>query len=128
MHSKISGGIEIQVETSYQEAYSNPAERQFTFAYRITIVNGNVFPVQLMRRHWLITDGSTECREVEGEGVVGVQPQIQPGDRYQYISACHLRHEIGKMQGAYTLKNLHNHKTFQVVIPEFQLVVPTLLN
>ena len=95
MISKISEGITISVETYYQPEYSNPVNSEFMFAYRITIENNNAFPVQLLRRHWYIYDSNGSMREVEGEGVVGVQPQINPGESYQYISGCNLRSEIG---------------------------------
>ena len=83
MISKISEGITISVETYYQPEYSNPVNSEFMFAYRITIENNNAFPVQLLRRHWYIYDSNGSMREVEGEAVVGVQPQINPGESYQ---------------------------------------------
>lgn len=94
------------------------------FAYRITIENHNGFSVKLHRRHWHIFDSNGSYREVEGEGVVGVQPILQPGERYQYVSGCNLRTEMGKMYGCYTMENLHNKKTFEVNIPVFEMIVP----
>lgn len=128
MVSKISAGIKISVETYYQPEYSNPLNSEYMFAYRITIENGNVFPVKLLSRHWFIYDSSNKMREVEGEGVVGVQPVIASGASYQYISGCNLRSEIGKMNGTYMLENVHNRKTFEVTIPSFELQVPFKLN
>ena len=128
MVSKISAGIKISVETYYQPEYSNPLNSEYMFAYRITIENGNVFPVKLLSRHWFIYDSSNNMREVEGEGVVGVQPVIASGASYQYISGCNLRSEIGKMNGTYMLENVHNRKTFEVTIPSFELQVPFKLN
>ena len=128
MVSKISAGIKISVETYYQPEYSNPLNSEYMFAYRITIENGNVFPVKLLSRHWFIYDSSNNMREVEGEGVVGVQPVIASGASYQYISGCNLRSEIGKMNGTYILENVHNRKTFEVTIPSFELQVPFKLN
>lgn len=128
MVSKISEGIKISVETYYQPEYSNPLNSEYMFAYRITIENSNVFPVKLLSRHWFIYDSSNNMREVEGEGVVGVQPVIETGASYQYISGCNLRSEIGKMNGTYILENVHNRKTFEVIIPSFQLQVPFKLN
>ena len=75
MVSKISEGVTISVETFYQPDYSNPQESEFMFAYRITIENNNTFPVQLLRRHWYIFDSDSTYREVEGEGVIGIQPK-----------------------------------------------------
>lgn len=128
MISKISEGITISVETYYQPEYSNPVSSEFMFAYRITIENNNAFPVKLLSRHWYIYDSNGSRREVEGEGVVGVQPQINPGESYQYISGCNLRSEIGKMHGTYEMENVHNKKHFPVIIPSFDMCTPFKLN
>ena len=128
MISKISEGIKISVETYYQPEYSNQASGEFMFAYRITIENNNVFPVKLLRRHWHIYDSNGSTREVEGEGVVGVQPQIKPGKSYQYISGCNLCSEMGKMYGTYLMENINNNKTFDAAIPAFEMTVPFKLN
>ncbi|RFM25882.1 Co2+/Mg2+ efflux protein ApaG [Deminuibacter soli] len=124
MVSKISEGVEISVETFYQADYSNPANNEFMFAYRITIENHNNFTVQLLRRHWFIYDSNGQNREVEGEGVVGVQPVLQPGQQFQYVSGCNLRTEIGRMQGTYLMENQHSKNRFTVKIPPFDMVVP----
>ncbi len=128
MVSKISEGITISVETYFQPEYSNPVNSEFMFAYRITIENNNPFPVKLLRRHWHIYDSNGTSREVEGEGVVGVQPQISPGDSYQYVSGCNLRTEMGKMHGTYLIENINNKKTFSVAIPAFEMTTPFKLN
>ncbi|MCX8019364.1 MAG: Co2+/Mg2+ efflux protein ApaG [Chitinophagaceae bacterium] len=124
MTHKISEGVKVSVETFYQPDYSNPLLSEFIFAYRITIENHNPFPVKLHRRHWFIFDSNGTYREVEGEGVVGEQPVIQPGDSYQYVSSCNLRTEMGRMHGAYTMENLHTKKLFQVGIPYFEMIAP----
>jgi ApaG protein len=124
MISKISSGVEITVETFYQSDYSNPLNHEFMFAYRITIENHNPFTVKLLRRHWFIFDSNGDKREVEGEGVVGVQPVLEPNERYQYVSGCNLRSEMGKMYGNYLMENQNNKTTFQVKIPSFQMIVP----
>ncbi len=128
MISKISEGIEITVETFYQADYSNPLKGEFMFAYRITIENHNKFTVKLLRRHWFIFDSNAEHREVEGEGVVGVQPVLQSGENYQYVSGCNLKTEMGKMNGNYQMENQNNKQLFLVNIPAFELVAPTKLN
>lgn len=128
MISKISEGIEISVETFYQPDYSNPVSGEYMFAYRITIDNHNNFPVKLHRRHWNIFDSNGSQREVEGEGVVGVQPTMQPGERYQYVSGCNLRTEMGKMFGTYLMENLNTKTTFDVNIPTFEMIVPFKMN
>jgi ApaG protein len=124
MVSKISSGVEITVETFYQSDYSNPLNHEFMFAYRITIENHNGFAVKLLRRHWYIFDSNGDKREVEGEGVVGVQPVLEANERYQYVSGCNLRSEMGKMYGTYLMENLNNKSTFKVKIPAFQMIVP----
>src|SRR5688572_28047161 len=128
MVSKISEGVLISVETFYQSDYSNPANSEFMFAYRITIENHNGFSVQLHRRHWHIFDSNGEYREVEGEGVVGEQPVLQPGDQYQYMSGCNLNTEMGRMVVTYQMANQNNQKTFEVNIPPFELIVPAKFN
>lgn len=128
MVSKISEGVTISVETFYQPDYSNPANNEFMFAYRITIENNNIFPIKLLRRHWHINDSDGSHKEVEGEGVVGIQPQINPGKNYQYISGCNLRSEMGKMHGTYLMENSNTQKQFRVLIPAFEMVVPYKMN
>jgi ApaG protein len=128
MTSLISEGIQVTVETYYQSDYSNPLQGEYTFAYRIHIENHNAFAVKLHRRHWYIFDSNGEYREVEGEGVVGVQPTIQPGESYQYVSGCNLRSEMGKMYGTYEMENLHSKKFFQVQIPSFEMMAPMKAN
>ena len=101
---------------------------EFMFAYRITIENHNSFTVKLLRRHWQIFDSNAEYREVEGDGVVGMQPVIAPGEHYQYVSGCNLKTEIGKMSGSYTMQDLDTMREFKVKIPAFDLIVPIKLN
>jgi ApaG protein len=124
MTSMISEGVKVSVETFYQPDYSNPLQSEFMFAYRISIENHNAFPVKLLRRHWHIFDSSGSYREVEGEGVVGVQPTLQSGESYQYVSGCNLRTEMGRMSGTYQMENLHSTKVFTVSIPAFEMFVP----
>ncbi len=128
MISKISEGVKISVETFYQPEYSNPINFEFMFAYRITIENNNNFPVKLLTRHWYIYEGTGTSREVQGDGVVGVQPEIEPGNRYQYVSGCNLKSELGKMSGSYLFENINNKKLFEVSIPSFEMQVPFKLN
>jgi ApaG protein len=128
MVSQISKGIKISVETYYQPENSNPVNGEFMFAYRITIENNNDFPIQLLRRHWFIYDSNGTVREVEGEGVVGVQPIIPTGKSYQYISGCNLKSEIGKMHGTYLVQNMHTKQLFDAEIPSFQMTTGFKLN
>ena len=128
MISKISEGVKISVETFYQPEYSNPINFEFMFAYRITIENNNNFPVKLLTRHWYIYEGTGTSREVQGDGVVGVQPEIEPGNSYQYVSGCNLKSELGKMSGSYLFENINNKQLFEVSIPSFEMQVPFKLN
>ena len=124
MASMISEGVEVSVETFYQQDYSNPMQSEYMFAYRIAIENHNSFPVKLHRRHWHIFDSNGTYREVEGEGVVGVQPVLSPGEKYQYVSGCNLRTEMGRMHGIYQMENLNSKQLFEVNIPPFDMFVP----
>jgi ApaG protein len=128
MVSKATEGVTVSVESFYQPDYSNPVNGEFMFAYRVTIANGNPFPVKLLRRQWYIFDSNASQREVEGDGVVGVQPQINPGEQYQYISGCNLRTEMGKMHGSYLMQNMATKAEFRVNIPVFHMVVPFKMN
>ncbi len=125
---QISEGVKVSVETYYQPDYSNPVASEFMFAYRITIENNNTFPVKLLQRHWNIFDSNGSYKEIDGEGVVGVQPVILPGDQYQYVSGCNLKTEMGKMEGSYTMENLHTKKQFNVRIPMFEMIAPFKVN
>lgn len=128
MVSNVTEGVRVSVESFYQQDYSNPLNGEFMFAYRVTIENHNSFAIQLLRRHWFIFDSNSTKREVEGDGVVGMQPTIEPGEQYQYISGCNLKSEMGTMHGEYVMKNLFSEREFSVKIPEFQMTVPFKMN
>ncbi len=128
MITKLSEGVQISVETFYQADYSNPGSNEFMFAYRITIENHNNFSVKLDKRHWHIFDSNGEYREVEGEGVVGQQPVIAPGEQFQYVSGCNLKTEMGKMFGKYIMENQNTKQPFEVNIPSFEMIVPFKMN
>lgn len=124
MNTLTSKGVEVTVEVFYQSEYSKPLNNEHMFAYRITIVNLNTFSIQLLRRHWFIFDSLGESKEVEGEGVIGQQPVINPGDSYQYISGSNLNSELGKMWGHYSMIELDKLEEFLVAIPSFDLIAP----
>lgn len=128
MTTEVTAGIKVSVETFYQPVHSNPAHSHFVFAYRITIVNESGETVRLKRRHWHIIDSDSNHREVEGEGVVGEQPYIAPGETYRYVSGCNLSSEIGKMHGTYLMERTSDKRLFYVKIPRFNMVVPSKLN
>ena len=128
MVTQVTQGIKISVETAYQEGQSHPSKSHFFFSYKISIENQNDYTIQLLRRHWHIFDSSGEYSEVEGEGVVGQQPVIQPGEIYTYDSACNLSTDMGKMYGTYLMERIIDGSRFDVHIPEFHMVVPSRLN
>ena len=128
MITAITHKIKVSVETFYQSDYSYPMSQHFMFAYRIMITNFSNEIVQLQRRHWYIVDGLGLKREVEGEGVIGEQPIIKPGEIFEYISGCDLKTDIGKMYGTYLMENIENGKQFHVIIPEFYMATPMKLN
>jgi ApaG protein len=124
MVTKTSNGVEITVEVHFQPDYSDVQKGNYFFSYKISIHNLNPFSIQLLKRHWYIFDSNAKIREVEGEGVVGEQPVIEPNREFHYMSGCDLHTEIGKMQGNYEMINLNNNQTFVVAIPAFQLIYP----
>ena len=128
MVQQVTEGVSIMVETFYQPGQSNPLSSEHLFAYRITIENLSPYPVKLISRHWHILDSNGTHREVQGNGVVGMQPVIGPQNTYQYTSGANLHSEIGKMYGTYLMENLASKKKFTVTIPEFRLVTPAKLN
>src|ERR1051325_1197814 len=121
MATRVTHKIKISVESQYQELYSRPEHRQFYFSYHIRIENTSDYTVQLMRRHWYIFDASGTGSEVEGEGVVGQQPVLKPGDVYEYESACNLNSEIGSMHGTYLFVRETDGGSFEVAISRFEL-------
>jgi len=128
MLTEITQGVRVTVETEYQPSYSSPSQYHYVFTYRITIENKSDFTVQLMRRHWHIYDAGFVTREVEGEGVVGQQPVLEPGHVHQYVSGCNLKSGIGKMAGTYQMERIVDGTKFSVNIPEFTMITPLRLN
>ncbi|WP_256002717.1 MULTISPECIES: Co2+/Mg2+ efflux protein ApaG [Pedobacter] len=128
MVTAITQGVKISVETTFQDEYSSPEGEHFMFAYRITIENLTDQTIQLKRRQWFIFDSNGMQREVEGEGVVGLQPVLQPGNSHSYVSGCHLTTDMGSMRGNYLMHRFSDDTEFIVEIPQFQLIVPYRLN
>lgn len=126
--TKVTEGISVSVDTQYREKHSNPESNYFLFSYFITIENHTDHTVKLLRRRWEIFDSSGDYHQVEGAGVVGEQPVLNPGERYTYESSCNFTTEIGKMKGVYIFEQLRAHTTFEVEIPEFTMIVPSKLN
>lgn len=124
MVTEITNGVKVSVATSYQQEYSSPVQNHFVFTYKIQIENNSEYTVQLMRRHWYIFDANASVRQVEGEGVVGQQPVLEPGESYEYVSGCNLKTEMGKMKGYYTMERIVDGKQMKVNVPEFVMIVP----
>ncbi|HAS36057.1 MAG TPA: Co2+/Mg2+ efflux protein ApaG [Flavobacteriales bacterium] len=125
---KVTEGIEVQVRTNFDLRHSKPNSDFFWFNYRIRIENKSSDAVQLLRRHWLIYDSFLLTNEVEGEGVVGETPYIEPGDSHSYDSHCNLHTDMGFMEGTYLMKRISDGHLFFVDIPKFGMVAPFRLN
>ncbi|MCB1697254.1 MAG: Co2+/Mg2+ efflux protein ApaG [Pseudomonadales bacterium] len=130
-----ASAVGVHVVTTYLPGHSRPDHRQYAFAYTITISNGGEVPVQLLSRHWIITDADSGVQEVRGEGVVGEQPLIAPGKSFRYTSGATLATPVGSMEGSYTMVYRDNAQQppsaegrFQVPIPAFSLHTPTALH
>lgn len=119
--------ISVTVEVEYLTAQSDPSSNNYAFAYRITVTNHGSDTLQLLSRHWLITDGDQRQREVTGLGVVGEQPYIGPGQSYQYTSGVVLDTAIGTMQGSYQLVGSDN-RSIEAPIAPFLLAAPNQVN
>ena len=115
--------ITIEVETTYVREQSLPEQNRYLFAYTITITNTGSIPVQLLSRHWVITDANNKVQEVRGEGVVGEQPHLTPGESFRYTSAAMLETPVGCMQGEYQMI-ADDGVEFEAEIPAFNLSTP----
>ena len=118
--------IRVDVATNYVEDQSNPSEGRFVFSYTITIRNEGTRPARLMARHWLITDANGKVQEVVGEGVVGEQPHLQPGQGFRYSSGAILETPVGAMQGRYRML-ADDGEQFDAPIAPFRLAMPGVL-
>jgi len=118
--------ISIEVETSYLDEQSDPKEHRYVFAYTITIRNEGKIPAKLLSRRWLITDANGKVQEVRGEGVVGEQPHLLPGQGFRYSSGAVLETPVGAMEGTYYMK-ADNGQEFDAPIPAFGLAMPGVL-
>ena len=119
--------IEIHVNTEYLPEHSNEDEGYFVFAYHIRIENAGSLAAKLISRYWLITDGNENTEEVKGSGVVGEQPEIEPGETYVYTSGAALRTPVGVMQGSYQMLAADGAR-FEAPIPAFRLAKPQQLH
>ena len=124
----ITEGISIRVKNNFVEEYSNIDKQKFFFKYTIEIENKSRFSVQLLRRDWYIFDSLNLPKIVSGEGVIGKQPILKPGESYTYSSGCEINSEIGYMTGHYTFVNMETKTEFPALIPRFDLYFPAVLN
>jgi len=127
MGSQANEWIKIEVQTRYLESQSAPESRRFVFSYTITIHNNGPASARLLNRHWVITDANGKIQEVRGEGVVGQQPYLRPGEQFQYTSGTMLETPVGSMHGSYEMVD-EAGKHFDAVIPAFSLSLPRALH
>ncbi len=119
--------IKIEVEPAYIAEQSDPQNSNYVFAYTVTIKNMGEVPAKLLTRHWIITDGDGQVQEVKGEGVVGEQPYLKPGEGFRYTSGTFINTPVGTMHGSYQMladDGVH----FDAEIPSFTLSVPNVLH
>jgi len=119
--------VSVQVQSLYIESQSQPDHERYVFAYTVTIRNLGRSAVQLLSRYWLITNGNGRETEVQGEGVVGEQPHIEPGGEFQYTSGAVIETPLGTMQGHYDMIDAQGN-AFRVAIPVFRLAVPIVIH
>lgn len=119
--------IQVDVETRYIEDQSNPEKNYYVFAYTITIKNKGDQTAQLISRHWVITDSNHKVQEVRGDGVIGEQPVLKPGERFVYTSGTMLETSVGTMKGSYQMK-ADDGSQFDATIDEFVLSTPRVLH
>jgi ApaG protein len=120
-------GIEVSVASEFRPDRSMPAQGRYLFTYTVRIVNVGSSPARLVSRHWIVTDARGEREEVTGDGVVGQQPHLAPGQSFQYTSFCLLRTPLGQMLGTYTMSR-DDGTRFEAAIAPFALAVPAALN
>jgi ApaG protein len=119
--------VKVTVESEYLLEQSDPSISRYVFAYHVTLQNRSEMSVQLLTRHWQITNGNGETEEVHGEGVVGMQPHLQPAEIFRYSSGCVLATPVGSMRGSYTFVS-HGSDVFDAPIAPFTLAMPKLLH
>ena len=123
MPEAVTRSIRVHVESEFAPGRSNPHQNQWFFHYTIRIINEGREIVQLMSRHWVITDAMGAIREVRGPGVVGKQPRLEPGQSFEYTSGCDLTTPFGSMRGTYQMVN-DQQEYFEIEIPAFTLTEP----
>ena len=120
--------IKINVKSSFISDKSSIKKSIYFFMYRVTIVNNSDKKLQLTNRHWHISDANDNTQVIDGEGVIGEQPILNPGDYFKYSSFCPIKTEFGTMSGYYTFKEVYTDKLYKGILPKFILVTPTQVN
>ncbi len=128
MSETVTRGVRILVRPRYVAEQSDPDRGQYLFVYHITIRNEGTETVQLLSRHWVITNGEGKAEDVRGPGVVGYQPILKPGEEFQYTSGCPLTTPIGTMHGEFHMVVQDSGEAFDARISPFRLAVPRVLN
>lgn len=128
MVTKLTEGVCISVLSSYRGEEVQANNVVYAFTYKIKIENLSKHPIQLLSRFWEIVESSGIVKIVEGEGVIGQQPLLYPGESFEYTSGSLIQSELGKMSGHYVFENKFNKEIFQVIIPTFHLVLPRKMN
>lgn len=126
--SIVTQGIRVSVQTHYLQHESRPQHKHYVFAYRIEIKNESSETVQLLSREWHIKDAMGKKTVVKGEGVIGRQPVISPGDTYRYVSGTHFPTTVGSMTGTYFMRRFSDNAIIEVEIPLFVMATPATLN
>ena len=122
-----SHSIDVSVDSAFIEAQSDEDQNRFVFAYTVTIHNAGLVPAKLVTRHWIITDSNGKTQEVKGEGVVGEQPYLRPGEAFQYTSGTMLETPVGTMKGSYQMV-ADDGTQFDAPIDSFTLAAPRVLH
>ena len=128
MFNILTKQVVVTVTTQYLPHLSTPGNNNYVFRYHIVVENKSDRAIKLLKRNWHIIDANGQVRIVEGEGVVGEMPVIQPGQQYAYHSICNFRSEIGLMHGHYLMSDLVNGELFKVFVPSFTMITPSKLN
>lgn len=127
MNNETDYNISVTVDSQYIEAESNPEANRFVFAYTVRIINKGDIGAKLISRHWIITDANNRTQEVKGKGVIGEQPYLKPGEKFEYTSGTMMETPVGSMQGSYQMIANDEH-SFNAIIKPFTLALPRILN
>lgn len=127
MSSALTDGIRVNVRSAFRAERSDPEKGRWLFSYTVKIANEGELPAQLVARHWIITDATGSKEEVVGEGVIGHQPRLEPGQQFEYTSFCVLGTPHGSMRGSYRMQR-DDGSTFEARIAPFPLLVPGIVN